>query len=167
VSLPIGKLLTLQEDSFGLLYTAQIGSNNAAQDFLKMVDSGLITEHSIGYRTMKAIDKQDYSKRDLLELQMFEGSGLSGWGVNQFTPLIGMKGAGAETLQKRLDKLEKFCRNSDATDETIEYLWVEVKQLTQRIIDMLAHDTTKPPLDGTKPVVKAINWEYIATSLLT
>jgi len=117
VSLPIGKLLTLQEDSYGLLYTAQVGSNNAAQDFLKMVDSGLITEHSIGYRTMKSIDKNDYKSRDLLELQLFENSALSGWGVNQFTPLIGMKGENVEVLQKRLSRLEKFCRDSGATDE--------------------------------------------------
>jgi len=165
VCMPIGKILTLQEDGYGLLYSAQVGTNNAAQDFLKMVDGGLITEHSIGFRTMKSMDKNDYRSRDLLELQLFEGSALSGWGVNQFTPLIGMKGE-ADYLQKRLSRLEKFCRDSDATDETIETLLLEVKQLTQLTIDLRKQDTTKPPVEDTKPVVKAIDWEYIATSLL-
>jgi HK97 family phage prohead protease len=164
VSLPIGKILSLEEDSYGLKYSAQIGTNAAAVDFMKMVESGLITEHSIGYRTMKAIDKEDYRKRDLLELKLFEGSALSGWGVNQFTPLTGVKSEDqlAQT-QKRIDRLEKFCRNSDATDDTIDMLLLEVKQLTQLTIDL---KTTKPTENVTKPVAKAINWEYIATSLL-
>lgn len=164
VSLPIGKILSLQEDTYGLKYTAQIGTNAAAQDFLKMVESGLITEHSIGFRTVKSLQNNDTYKRDLLELQLFEGSALSGWGVNQHTPLTGLKNDDAlQVASKRIGRLEKFCRDSTATDETIEMLLLEVKQLTQLTIDL---KTTKPTENVTKPVAKAINWEFIATSLL-
>lgn len=166
VSMPIGKLLSLEEDSFGLKYTAQIGTNAAAVDFMKMVESGLITEHSIGFRTMRSMDKENNQKRDLVELQLFEGSALSGWGVNQYTPMLGIKSEDAiEQASKRLVRLENFCLKSDATKETIETLLLEVKQLTQLIFD-LKNQTTKPTDEVALPVRKQVNWEYIATQLL-
>lgn len=168
VSLPVGKLLTLEEDAFGLKYTAQLGSNAAAQDYLKMIESELITEHSIGFRTVKSMEDRDTWKRDLLELQLFEGSGLSGWGVNQWTPLLGVKSEESlNAATKRLSRLEKFCRDTTATDETVEMLLLEVKQLNQLIFD-LKSESTKPIQSITQPVnEKKIDWNLIATQLIT
>jgi len=53
VSQPIGKIIELKEDNYGLFYVSEIGTHSLGEDFLKMVDSGLITEHSIGYQTIK------------------------------------------------------------------------------------------------------------------
>lgn len=155
-SQPLGVLTSLKEDTTGLQYESQTGKHSLGIDFVKMVESGLITEHSIGFQTIKKNQLQDYdgykanpSKGwfELTEVRLWEGSSLTAWGANPNTPLTGMKGLSKEdqikTLVNRQKQLDRFCRNSDATDETIELLLIEVKQLTQKIIDLSA-DTTQP-----------------------
>lgn len=146
---PLGKLLSLTEDSKGLVYESQIGTHSLGADFIKMVESGLISEHSIGFKTLKRNKLQDFEGFvknpekgwfELTELKLWEGSSLTAWGANPLTPLTGIKGTpDIQTLIDRQKALEKFCRQSTATDETIELLLIEVKQLTQFILD-----TTKP-----------------------
>jgi phage prohead protease, HK97 family len=152
---PLGKLLILQEDSTGLYYESQIGSHSLGKEFMKMVESELITEHSIGYRPIKwEQDKDDKETTRLTELQLWEGSSLTFLGANQLTPLTGLKQADKktqiETLLTRQAAIERFCRNADATDETIELLLLTNKQLSQIIIDF-TKETTKPEGDSTLP----------------
>jgi hypothetical protein len=151
---PLGVLMSLSEDSFGLNYESQIGSHALGQDFIKMVESDLITEHSIGYQTMKFNQIQDYADYmknpgagmcELTDLKLWEGSSLTCWGANKDTPLTGLKTGSKDELQalvNRQKNLEKFCRNSTATDETIELLLIECKQLTQLIIENTKQDET-------------------------
>lgn len=47
---PLGVLTDLREDNYGLFYESKLGTHSLGEDFVKMVESGLITEHSIGYR---------------------------------------------------------------------------------------------------------------------
>jgi uncharacterized protein len=162
VSQPLGKLTNLSEDTKGLLYDSQIGSHTLGQDFIKMVDSGLITEHSIGYQTMKQNQIQDYADYmknpaagmyELTDLKLWEGSSLTAWGSNQRTPLTSLKGKERDTaiqvLLNRQKNMEKFCRNSSASDETIELLLIECKQLTQLIIEKSTmQDMTECPTCG-------------------
>lgn len=148
---PLGKLTHLAEDSKGLAYESQIGTHTLGQDFLKMVESGLISEHSIGYRTIKRNQLQDYEGFmknpkngwfELTELKLWEGSSLTAWGSNPLTPITGVKGTvDVQTIIDRQKAIEKFCRQTTATDETIELLLLEAKQLTQYILDLSA---TKP-----------------------
>jgi hypothetical protein len=58
----------------------------------------------------------------------------------------------------RCKALEKFCRNTTASDETIELLLIEQKQLTQIIIE-LQKDTK--PTEVTLPEPEQINIEDI------
>jgi len=166
-SQPLGPLQTLQEDTKGLYYEGVAGTHNLGQDFIKMVESGIITEHSIGFQILKKNQLQDYDSYrsnpskgwfEITELKLWEGSSLTAWGANSETPLTGMKAANkAELLQKMAERskaLEKFCRNSTATDETIELLLIEQKQLTQMIID-LQKDST-PPAETTGPQLDAV-----------
>lgn len=133
VTKPIGKILVLQEDMKGLYYESKVGSHTLGQDYLKMVDSGLITEHSIGFKTIKEDKKSDANY--MTELKLWEGSSLTAWGSNPETPITGMKGLDLETINVRIKALDKFCRNSTATDETIDLLLIEIKQLQQFIIE--------------------------------
>jgi hypothetical protein len=67
-----------------------------------------------------------------------EGSSLKAWGANQYTPLTGIKSEiKAEQIAQRIKRMEAFCRNTDATDECIEGLLIEIKQLSQLLIDSL------------------------------
>jgi hypothetical protein len=146
---PLGKFLILVEDKKGLYYESKIGSHNLGVDFLKMVESGLITEHSIGYKNIQQNRKDTYT--ELTEVKLFEGSSLTGWGVNENTPLTGVKsleGIKVEDIEARVKSLEKFCKNSDATDETIELLLLEQKQLAQIILNL--KQTNTPPVVKTE-----------------
>lgn len=165
VSLPVGKFIELAEDNYGLKYKAQLGTNAAAVDFRNMIESGLITEHSIGYQVIKSIDDKETYKREILEVKLYEGSALSGWGVNQHTPLLSLKAEEAEEmLQKRLNRIETFVRKSNLTDEISDLLLLEIRQLNQNIID-LKSATTKP-LVSTSPGTDA-GWMNMANILLS
>ena len=147
-SQPLGVLMTLSEDSTGLAYESQIGTHTLGQDFVKMVESNLITEHSIGFRTIKKNQLQDYEGYmknpsagwfEIKEIELWEGSSLTSWGANQNTPLTSLKTKGQKEIVAdlivRQKNIEKFCRNTTASDETIELLLIECKQLTQIILE--------------------------------
>lgn len=165
-SQPLGKLISLQEDAKGLLYESQVGSHTLGRDFIKMVESGLITEHSIGFRTVKRNQLQDYEGYqknpsggwfEITEVKLYEGSSLTAWGANSLTPITGMKSAfDTDMLIKRQKAMESFCRNSDASDETIEMLLLHSKQLAQYIIDLKATPAADALVPDERDVIKQI-----------
>jgi HK97 family phage prohead protease len=143
-SQPLGKLQKLSEDTKGLYYESKIGNHNLGVDFLKMVDSELITEHSIGYAVTQYKQREEFL--ELTEIRLWEGSSLTAWGVNENTPLTGLKsidGIDFDSITLRVKALEKFCKNSDATDETIELLLIEQKQLAQILMDLKPNTHTE------------------------
>lgn len=152
-SKPVGRLAELYEDSKGLGYESQVGTHKLGKDFIEMVESGIISEHSIGFRIVKRNQLQDfesYTKNpgagwfEITEAMLWEGSSLTGWGANSLTPITGLKDITNDQLQDLINRqqaVEKFCRKSEASDETIELLLLENKQLTQIICDIKA---TKP-----------------------
>jgi len=145
---PLGKLLVLKEDAKGLYYESKIGNHTAGKEFIKMVESDLITEHSIGYKVIEPDNYNPWGKGDILtELMLWEGSSLTAWGANSQTPLTGLKQkAGkslAETLLLKHAAVERFCKNADISDDTIESLLIYNKQLFQAIIQ-LTNETTQP-----------------------
>ena len=161
VTKPLGKILVLTEDAKGLYYESKVGTHTLGQDYLKMVDSGLITEHSIGFKTIKEDRKSDANY--MTELRLWEGSSLTAWGSNPETPVTGMKGMNLEDVNIRIKALDKFCRNTSATDETVELLLIEIKQLQQYIIDLKATEPTNLTLpDEGKDVKTTRNWKQIA-----
>ena len=145
-SQPLGVILSLKEDDYGLRYESKVGSHQLGKDFVKMVESGLVTEHSIGFKTIKE-EKKDHN--EILEVKLYEGSSLTGWGANEATPLLGMKGQNVDGLSDRIKQIEKFCKDSDASDETIEALMIQIKQLQQIISDL-----TTQPQESTEPEEK-------------
>jgi HK97 family phage prohead protease len=166
-SQPLGLLKSLVEDDNGLLYESQIGTHQLGNDFVKMVESGLITEHSIGFRITKRNQLQDYEGYkqnpnggwyEITEVKLWEGSSLTAWGANSLTPITGLKSIEAANLfSERQKAIEKFCRNTDASDECIEMLLLHSKQLTQMVID--AKNTqpiviTEP--NNSKSIIEAI-----------
>lgn len=145
-SLPLGVLKSLTEDSYGLLYESQIGSHEGGEDFIKMVESGLITEHSIGFKIIKRNQIQSYEnyvknpsagQYEITEIKLFEGSSLTAWGANPLTPITSLKSINdIDLFVAKHEAIEKFCRNTTATDETIQMLLLHNKQLAQLVIDM-------------------------------
>ena len=131
-SQPLGKILELKEDSYGLYYRSQVGSHRLGQDFIKMVESDLIGEHSIGFRILR--EQKAAEANEIHEVMLFEGSSLTAWGANEYTPILGIKSlSDYSKIQQQIKSFEKFIRNSDVTDETIELCLIKVRQLAQAI----------------------------------
>ena len=131
-SKPLGKVIELEEDGYGLKYVSKVGTHSLGKDFVKMVESGLIAEHSIGFKTLR--EQKSGDANQIHEVMLFEGSSLTAWGANENTPLIGMKNmATIEDIQAQIKSFEKFIRDSDVTDETIDLCLIKVKQLAQAL----------------------------------
>jgi hypothetical protein len=62
----------------------------------------------------------------------------------------------AEKLIAKMKAIEKFCRNSTATDETIEALLLQSKQLAQFIIDMQKSTEPAPAIQPQKEIVDTL-----------
>jgi len=108
----------------------------------------LISEHSIGFQTMQSKEIQSYEEyqknrekgwKEITQIKLWEGSSLSAWGANEMTPLTGMK-----DLKDKSEQIAKFCKDSSATDETIELLLLYNSQLVQTINDL---QTKQPASD--------------------
>lgn len=158
-SQPLGKILELKEDGYGLYYRSQIGKHRLGQDFIKMVESDLIKEHSIGFRTLR--EQKSDSANEIHEVMLFEGSSLTAWGANEATPVINMKSiTSVEQLKETIRNFEKFIRHSDATDETIDLCLIKVRQLAQMVEMMNSTKvTTQEPAQQKEsvPVESFIN----------
>ena len=165
-SQPLGKLLSLTEDATGLAYESQVGTHSLGKDFIKMIESGLITEHSIGFKIIKRNQIQSYEQYmknpsagmfEITEVKLFEGSSLTAWGANPLTPITSLKsGLDLDFIVNKHNAIEKFCRNTDATDETIQMLLLHSKQLAQLIID-IKNESTLPDATSTEPEVNFLD----------
>jgi len=154
----LGPFNELREDDYGLFYTAEVLPTTFGKDFMIMAEGGIIKEHSIGYNEVKANTKDGV--KYITEHKLYEGSALTGWGVNQFTPMIPVMKA--EQIADRIKTLETFCKNTTATDETIQLLLLEIKQLNQVIIDQ---KTTVADEEPQQPEVQKIDTGLILTYL--
>lgn len=134
-SKPLGKIAELDEDGYGLKYESLVGTHSLGKDFIKMVESGLIAEHSIGFKTLR--EQKGAEANEIHEVMLFEGSSLTAWGANENTPLLGLKNMGTiADIQAQIKSFEKFIRDSDVTDETIDLCLIKVKQLAQALEQM-------------------------------
>ena len=152
-SKPLGKIMELEEDNYGLKYSSQIGTHSLGKDFIKMVESGLIAEHSIGFKILR--EQKSGDANQIHEVMLFEGSSLTAWGANENTPMIGMKNMGTiEDIQSQIKSFEKFIRDSDVTDETIDLCLIKVKQLAQALERMSSTEAViETPLQQKEEIV--------------
>jgi len=125
----VAKINNLYEDNKGLRYEAKIGMHAAGQDFQKMIESELINQHSFGFRTIKEQFDQEAKANLIKEVMMYEGSAVQFLGANPETTFIDLKSE-ADAFEY-LDRLEKFVKTSDATDETLEKLENQLKSLLE------------------------------------
>lgn len=128
----VGKILMLQEDQKGLYYESKAGRHTLGRDFLLMVEDGLITEHSIGFVTVKQKAMGNYN--EISEVKLYEGSSLQGWGANEMTPITGMKNF--ETVSQMMDNIMKAIKNGKYTDETFAKLELQFLQLQKELAEL-------------------------------
>lgn len=128
----VGKLLELKEDNFGLYYESKIGNHTKGNDYLAMVEDGIITEHSIGYLEVnpKVTKIQTKDGHILTELKLYEGSGLQKLASNRFTPILGIKSE--QDIEQLFQTLTKAMKSGTYSDETfksiIEPAYIELQE---------------------------------------
>jgi HK97 family phage prohead protease len=170
---PLGVIYELKEDAIGLYYESKLGIHALGTDFVKMVDSGLVTENSFGYQTKKYNQVKPWSEwkegetaRELLELKVWEGSNLSAWGANWRTYNSSVKSEKfVDQLNQRIDLLIKALRSGTFTDDTFDLLEIELKQLQQVFVDLSNKEVVQAgpePVQAAQAQVKSRNMQAIA-----
>lgn len=156
----VALITNLEEDMKGLRYEAKIGTHSLGVDFMKMVESGLINQHSFGFSVPK--DKQYYDQTRkanvIKEVIMYEGSAVQFLGANAETTFIDLKSE--NDAFEYLDRLEKFVRTSDATDDTLAKLEERLKSLYEILKPVAATlDKKKADLDA-KTIIESLKTTF-------
>lgn len=134
----------LREDEVGLLYESKAGRHLSGQDWVKMCEDGIVTEHSVGFEVEKQDKKDDANY--ITEIKLWEGSSLQAWGANPFTEVVGVKELAIKQLNDRFNLLEKAIRNGNYSDDAFKSLEKELVAIKNQLIKL--DETTEP--DGNK-----------------
>jgi hypothetical protein len=95
--------------------------------FVEMLKSDLINQASIGFRTIKEQFDQITKSNRIKEVMLYEGSSVTFLGANPEAGNTWFKSM--DDALEYLGSMEKFIRNSNATDETLEKLENQLKSL--------------------------------------
>ena len=131
---PVSKPRELVEDAFGLKAVVKMPNTTLGRDTYELYKDGHITEHSIGFQTVKSREIS-MGATEITEIKLFEGSSVL-WGANANTPTVGVKSQIKSTLVDEMGKTIKSLRNGHFTDETFELLELKLKQLQQYLSEM-------------------------------
>jgi len=146
----LGKPHVLIEDEKGLYFETKISQTTYGRDVLKLYEDGVLGEHSIGYRVIKsemAEIEKGKQVRKLLELQLWEGSTVT-WGANELALVTSVKGSllnnneRIDFISRKITSIQKALKGN-YTDETIQLLEIELKQLQQMLLSLIEAEPTK------------------------
>lgn len=161
-SKPLGKFNKLEEDDKGLYFEASIVETSYGLDQLKLYETGLVAEHSIGFQVIKDEWDNNTEIRTLKELKLYEGSAVT-LGANSQTPFTGFK---SQTQQKdAISKIVTLMKNGNLTDDTFIQLELALKMLQSEAYELGKTENTQsenePSADtqmkAFEPLIKQIN----------
>ncbi len=142
-----GKVVRTFEDEQKAYTEVKFGNWQLGNDVMEMVEFGVIKGASFGYETEKKdfIDKAGKKVRVLRQVKHFETSLLT---VPPANPLAGVvsltkQESKLNELKAALERMEHFCNNSSASDETILKMRDEIKQAKKYLS---SDDTVSTPL---------------------
>ena len=139
----VGKFSELFVEGDMLVGVTNIPNTTWGNDVLEFYKSGHITEHSIGFRTIKEETKSDYNL--IKEVMLYEGSAVL-WGANSNTPTLSAgksitkeeANSELEQLNKDLEFVTKTLRNGNLSDESFELVEMRLQMLNERIKNLFA-----------------------------
>ena len=147
---PVSKPRELMEDAFGLKAVVKMPNTTLGRDTYELYKDGHITEHSIGFQTVKSAERS-MGVSEITEIKLFEGSSVL-WGANSNTPTVMVKSEIKSTLIDEIAKTIKSLRNGFYTDETFGLLELKLKQLQQYLAEMEDEESVpseeQPPVDA-------------------
>lgn len=134
-----GKVLDLWETKAQAFTKVKFGKHTLGNDILEMLDDGIIEGASFGFKAIKAptLEVKGRKIRELKEVYHGETTLCNALPpINPQSKVILVTKAGEPLLfelKARLDKLEKFCRNTTASDATIKHFLLEIKAINNLI----------------------------------
>lgn len=135
----------ITDDQKGLRFRSTISDTSLGRDVIKLYQDGVIDEHSIGFNTIKAQQKDGYN--EMTQLRLWEGSSVT-WGANMFSLGGPAKSRTKEDIIARMDAVYKALRNGRyETEELFELLDIHHAQLKQMVSDAI----TTPAADESAP----------------
>ena len=142
---PLNKPYLLEERKAGVYFETKMINTPFAEMALALYAEQAISEHSVGFLTMK--DEQDTKSgnRIIKEVRMLEGSSVL-WGATENTPFAGFK---AENAIKQMEALEKLLRSGafkqDEVYELIELKIAQIKQALEPVKPLEPQTEVEPP----------------------
>lgn len=160
-----GALKELGEDENGGWFLSQLAKadgefSTLAKDTLIEYKSGIITEHSHGFETIKS-DRDESGTRHIREIRLWEVSSLTAWGANHRTPMVSAKDAkDPYMILKAMDNVNQYLKVGEFSDNLLsdmEKRMHELNELYKNIIDSL-DEKSREALLGDKPdISKLVN----------
>lgn len=129
-----GKAVNFFEDDKGAYTEVFLGTHTLGEDTLKMMEEGIVKNASFGYVAIKTNILAD-GVRELKEVKHIETSVLTKLQANPLARVMNVqKSFEADDLielKEAIDEMEKFCKNTKASDNTIIYLLKQISQAKQ------------------------------------
>lgn len=153
-----GVLTELGEDENGGWFVSQLAKMGSefttlAKDTLIEYHSGVVTEHSHGFETMKS-DLDESGVNHIKEIRLWEVSTLTAWGANANTPVRALKEmTDPYLILKELDNVNQYLKIGEFSDELLsdmEKRFVILNELYKNITDSL-EEKSRLALSKDKP----------------
>lgn len=137
-----GKVVDVYEDNQFAYTKAWLGTHTLGNDVLTMMDEGIIKKASFGYITEKSapITVKGQKIRELKEVRHLETSVLTKMPANAKAGVVSVTkafesitAAELKEFEQHLTSLERFCRNTKASDGCIKSMLEEVESIKQFI----------------------------------
>jgi HK97 family phage prohead protease len=150
---PIGKLLELSEDDYGLRFVSQISRSTKGEDVFADYQDGIIREHSVGFYylptgiTEKVDSKNNTIYYDITDVDLMEGSTVT-FGANSLTKVVDVtKGMNVEDtfseLTKQMDLYIDALKNGAGSDERLYQIEMGLKTIQSSYYELLCKNNTQ------------------------
>lgn len=153
-----GKPVQFFEDDKYAYTKAYLGTHTLGEDTLKMMEEGIVKNASFGYVALRTKILEN-GVRELNEVKHIETSVLTKLQANPLARVMTVSKQQEQEylleLKQSIDEMDRLCRNSKASDDTIKYLLKELEQAKQVLSNYDtagtdAGDLTPPPPPDSK-----------------
>lgn len=124
----------LKEDDNGLYFEAKIVDTSYGLDAIKLYDSGVLAQHSVGFETIKS-NHSAGKPRVITEVKLWEGSAVT-MAANPEAVFMGFKSLTINEIKDQTSKILKLLRNGTLTDDTFIQLELALKMLQTKSFEL-------------------------------
>jgi phage head maturation protease len=157
-----GKIVDVFEDNDFAYTKAWLGTHTLGNDTLIMMDEGIIKKSSFGYITEKSnpLSIKGQMVRELKEVAHIETSVLTKMPMNPLAGVVSVTkmfdSNDIEDLAFSIKSMERFCKNTKASDECIKNILSEIENIKAILLKYNTANTQKDD-DPIEPVASGNN----------